>query len=600
MCANISVVPLLRMIPVFQSFEYPFWYLAFLQKIHTRQQRKGLAITREDILPHTLLSSSSWDSTCQAVHALQTDGPGMAPSVKVGKYVIKERIGGGAFTEVRSAVHEETGKEYAVKVFDRALMAKGGARTDIKKEIKIMQRLRHPNIVSIHTALVTNSRLYLVMEMVSGGELYSEILAQKKIDEDTSRRYFQQLIDAVVYCHRRGVFHRDLKPENLLLDNKGNVKLTDFGHAWMSETDEQDAGTEQLLTTMCGTPRYMAPEIVNGGAKEGYDGAKLDAWDCGMVLYVLLSGHVPFDGEDDDAVFKAILAGDMKYPASFSSGAKSVLASLLESDPKKRASLEAVRQHAWFQINYFEESTVPLSSQTAPEEALATDAAPSLTRVALNRRGVDSRVLSQRAGGNRPGGNRPGGGRPSSGIPVGNLSRVRQNSIARRKKTVFVKATSIAVSPADETPVPASASGEGAGREPKEEEAIRPLSSMIYDAMDISQMISPISNMISPAAASDEGFAPASADDGEDDAPVSFRDRFSVSGMYKTMRNGMGSKASEEREDAPSSTTTPMSMSALPDSKEGAQRPTSSVPRSLGRRAMLPMSPRGLKKKGFF
>lgn len=536
------------------------------------------------------------------MQARQTESWGMAPNakmapvVKVGKFLIKDRIGGGAFTEIRLAVHGETGKEYAVKVFDKDLMSKAdGARTDIKKEIKIMQRLCHPNIIAIETALVTNSRLYLVMELVNVGELYAEILSQKKIDEDTSRRYFQQLIDAVLYCHRRGVFHRDLRPQNMLLNNKGNLKLTDFGFAWMSDNEQQDRNTKELLKTRCGTPKYMAPEIVNG-ADQGYDGSKLDAWNCGMILYVLLAGGTPFVGEDDDTMLQSILKDEVKFPCFFSSGAKSVLTLLLEKDPNKRASLEEVRQTSWFQINYFEESTVPLSSQTAPEGAMNTRGSPSsLSRNVQTRGAADARAASQRAGGNRPGGSRPYSNRSNVGI-----ARVRQNSITRRNKTVFVKATSMAVSPTEEPAEVATRKKESEASAAETEEPLRPLSSLLYDAMDISQMMSPISQIISPAGAVDSDFVP-DDDDAEDNAvPMSFKDRFSGStlgSMVKTMRFGMSSKAREEKENVPGPITTPLSLSALPNAKESSERPTSNAQRSHGLRGMK-MSPRGLKKKG--
>jgi serine/threonine protein kinase len=149
----------------------------------------------------------------------------MAPAIKVGQYILKRKIGEGAFAEVRHAVHETTGEEFAVKVFDRAALPRGDLERDVKREIKIMQYLRHRGIVSIHAALVTEKKMYLVMELVKGGELYDEIVSKRRVDEKTSRHYFQQLVDAMIYCHQRGVVHRDLKPENILVTADGS-KLT--------------------------------------------------------------------------------------------------------------------------------------------------------------------------------------------------------------------------------------------------------------------------------------------------------------------------------------------------------------------------------------
>lgn len=272
-------------------------------------------------------------------------------------------------------MHEETKEEFAVKVFDRAKLPEGDFEKDIKKEVRIMQHLRHPNIVSIHAVLVTTSKMYLVMEFVRGGELYDEIVSRRRIDEDTSRKYFQQLIDAMCYCHRRGVVHRDLKPENLLLDEKGNLKVTDFGMSWMSDNASTEEKQKMLLRTQCGTPKYMAPEIIVRPSK-GYDGEKLDAWECGMVLYALLAGYLPFSGEDDDAVFRSILKGTVKFPSFFSSGARSLLLTLLEKNPDKRASLDEVRLHPWFQVNYFGDAAappLPESTETAIARKISDD-----------------------------------------------------------------------------------------------------------------------------------------------------------------------------------------------------------------------------------
>lgn len=273
------------------------------------------------------------------------------PFTKVGNYIIKKKIGTGAFAEVRLATNVETGEDLAVKVFDRSLIPKELFETSIKREVRIMQYLRHPNIVSIQSVLVAPKHLYLFMELVRGGELYDEIVSKTRIDETTSRHYFQQIVDAMVYCHRRGVVHRDLKPENLLLDGKGNIKITDFGMAWMTENTDYGAYGKQLLQTQCGTPKYMAPEII-AKPQNGYDGEKLDAWDCGMVLYALLAGYLPFNGESDNAVFRSIMNGKIKFPQHFSDGACSVLSKLLVKNPERRSSLEEIRGHYWFQCGY--------------------------------------------------------------------------------------------------------------------------------------------------------------------------------------------------------------------------------------------------------
>lgn len=290
----------------------------------------------------------------------------MAPTIKVGQYILKKKIGEGAFAEVRLAVHESTGEEFAVKVFDRSALPRSDLERDVKREIKIMQYLRHPGIVSIHAALVTETKMYLVMELVRGGELYDEIVSKRRVDEKTARRYFQQIVDAMVYCHKRGVVHRDLKPENILLTDEGNVKITDFGMSWMKEAVDVDGErkAKQLLKTQCGTAKYMAPEtIVRSSA--GYDGEKVDAWECGMVLYALLAGYLPFNGEDDNSVFQSILKGKLRFPSHFSPGAKDVLHRLLEKNPAKRATLPEIREHLWFLVDYKVDPTILNTSKAS-------------------------------------------------------------------------------------------------------------------------------------------------------------------------------------------------------------------------------------------
>lgn len=324
---------------------------------------------------------------------------------RVGKYLLKKKIGEGAFAEVRLAVHTETGIEYAVKVFDRRSLPTDEFERDVRKEIRIMQCLNHPNIVTVHAVLVTDRNLYLVMELVRGGELYEHIVSQKRVDEDTSRKYFQQIVDALVYCHKQGVYHRDLKPENLLLDEYGRIKITDFGMSFMKENRSSE---KQLLHTQCGTAKYMPPEIIVR-SKKGYDGAKLDAWECGMVLFALLAGHLPFNGDDDKSVFKSILNNELVVPSYISPGARVVLRLLLEKNPKKRASLVDIRNNPWFRIGYEGNSceptpgnplelshlqSAPVTPQTPTTEEIFAESTP----YAAMKRGV---VAPDR---NKPGG----------------------------------------------------------------------------------------------------------------------------------------------------------------------------------------------------
>ncbi|KAI3711738.1 hypothetical protein L1987_70281 [Smallanthus sonchifolius] len=222
-----------------------------------------------------------------------------------GKYVLGRQLGHGTFAKVYQARNLHTGRNVAMKVVAKEKVIKAGMMEQLKREISVMKLVRHPNIVKLHEVMASKSRVYFAMELVRGGELFSKI-EEGRLREDVARSYFQQLISAVDFCHSRGVYHRDLKPENLLLDEDGNLKVTDFGLTAFSDHLRQDG----LLHTTCGTPAYVAPEVIG---KKGYDGAKADIWSCGVILYVLLAGFLPFHDENVVAMFRKIYRGDFRF-----------------------------------------------------------------------------------------------------------------------------------------------------------------------------------------------------------------------------------------------------------------------------------------------
>lgn len=184
------------------------------------------------------------------------------------------------------------------------------------------------------------------MELVQGGELFELINQRGELEPKLARKYFQQLIEGVDYCHRRGVYHRDLKPENLLVDENGSLKITDFG---VSSMKGGTSGND-LLYTACGTPYYAAPEIING-AKGGYSGVKIDAWSCGIILYLLLAGTLPFMNPDMGKLYEEISQCQVTYPHWISGEAKDLISHLLVKDPNERYSLDDVRRHSWFALD---------------------------------------------------------------------------------------------------------------------------------------------------------------------------------------------------------------------------------------------------------
>ncbi|KAF3542635.1 hypothetical protein DY000_02010215 [Brassica cretica] len=228
----------------------------------------------------------------------------------------------------------------AMKVVAKEKVIKVGMVEQIKREISVMSMVKHPNIVELHEVMASKSKIYFAMELVRGGELFAKV-SKGRLREDVARVYFQQLISAVDFCHSRGVYHRDLKPENLLLDEEGNLKVTDFGLSALTEHLKQDG----LFHTTCGTPAYVAPEVI---LKKGYDGAKADLWSCGVILFVLLAGYLPFQDDNLVNMYRKIYRGDFKCPGWLSSDARRLVTKLLDPNPNTRITIDKVMDSSWF------------------------------------------------------------------------------------------------------------------------------------------------------------------------------------------------------------------------------------------------------------
>ncbi|KAK7385617.1 hypothetical protein VNO78_31350 [Psophocarpus tetragonolobus] len=304
----------------------------------------SLRLTRSYQLSRILLSN---ESSVAAVKPMpEVDHAAGENTSLFGKYEVGRLLGCGAFAKVYHARNIETGQSVAVKVLSKKKLTASGLASNVKREIAIMRRLHHPNIVKLHEILATKTKIYFVLEYAKGGELFARI-SKGRFSEDLARRYFQQLISAVGYCHARGVFHRDLKPENLLLDENGILKVSDFG---LSAVKEQ-LGVDGLFHTLCGTPAYVAPEIL---AKKGYHGAKVDVWSCGIILFVLVAGYLPFNDPNLMVMYKKIYKGDFRCPRWFSMDLRRFLARLLDTNPDTRITVDEILREPWFKKGYKE------------------------------------------------------------------------------------------------------------------------------------------------------------------------------------------------------------------------------------------------------
>ena len=213
----------------------------------------------------------------------------MLGTIRLVSFLIKiaTTIGEGTFGKVKLGIHTITGEKVAIKILEKKCIRNKADVVRVAREISFLKLTRHPNVVQLYEILETPGQLYLVMEYASHGELFDYIVEQQKVDEKTALKFFREIIAGISYLHSQGVIHRDLKPENLLLDSHDSIKIVDFGLS--------NSATENgLLKTACGSPCYAPPEMILG---KKYKGPLADIWSCGVVLFALLCGHLPFDDQ---------------------------------------------------------------------------------------------------------------------------------------------------------------------------------------------------------------------------------------------------------------------------------------------------------------
>mmetsp|Transcript_12767 Transcript_12767/g.15149 ORF Transcript_12767/g.15149 Transcript_12767/m.15149 type:complete len:333 (-) Transcript_12767:216-1214(-) len=260
------------------------------------------------------------------------------------KYSTKEVLGRGSFAIVKRAVRKKDGKELAVKIIKKAKLGQKELQI-VHDEVKIMDKIKHKNCVKLEEIFETNKKLYLVMEKLSGGELFDRIVAKGSYSEKEASVLIQSVAAALQYLHSIGIVHRDLKPENLIYANRDAnsvIKITDFGLAKL-KSPKQD----NMMETACGTPGYVAPEVLK---KQKYNNS-VDVWSLGVILYILLCGFPPFYHEKTQKLYQQIKQGDYDFPDPYwediTDSAKDIIKKMLTVDPAKRITIPQILEHPW-------------------------------------------------------------------------------------------------------------------------------------------------------------------------------------------------------------------------------------------------------------
>ncbi|EFA83217.1 putative protein serine/threonine kinase [Heterostelium album PN500] len=291
----------------------------------------------------------------------------------VGPFIIGKTLGQGTTGKVKLGFHKDTGFKVGIKIINKDLLNnKPSMRRKIEREVVLMKLIDHPNALKMYEVYETSNYLYvkdkikltilnydrfLILEYVEGGELFDYLVEKGGLESGEALFFFQQIIGGLDYCHSRNICHRDLKPENLLLSGDKKIKICDFGMGSIIKKDS-------LLHTSCGSPHYASPEVVSG---IDYDGQKTDVWSCGVILYALLTGRLPFDDDNIRRLLSKVKSGDFVMPAYIHKDAQDLLTKMLIVDPKKRISIKDIKKHPWFLSN-----TVQIQKSIPVDEIVST------------------------------------------------------------------------------------------------------------------------------------------------------------------------------------------------------------------------------------
>uniref|UniRef100_A0A3Q2XQU1 non-specific serine/threonine protein kinase n=1 Tax=Hippocampus comes TaxID=109280 RepID=A0A3Q2XQU1_HIPCM len=316
---------------------------------------------------------------------------------RVGSYLVGKMINKGSFAKVMVGLHIATGEKVAIKVINKKKAHQDPyVQKNMKREPRIHQMIRHPNVVLLLETLETENSFYMVLELCAGGDLMERICDSKRLPEKEVRRYARQILSAVAHLHQHGVVHRDLKIENFLLDEHNNIKIVDFG---LSNTLlRSESLPPELLSTQCGSPAYAAPELL---AHRKY-GPKVDTWSVGVSVFAMLTGTLPFTVEPFDLqnLHHKMVAGDIAHvPGDISKGAVTFVLSLLEPDPDKRPSIRAAMEGGWINEGYAKR---PLHTLSPNNRLRVEDLDPSVLAYMTDTLGYLTSEVTRTLVDNRP------------------------------------------------------------------------------------------------------------------------------------------------------------------------------------------------------
>ena len=258
---------------------------------------------------------------------------------KIENYTLTRQIGKGAYAIVKEAIHKATCEKVAIKVYDKATLLNPHRKKNVAREVQILQKLSHKNIVKLYESIDSAKELYLIMERIEGMSLYSKLksTAERRFSETEARNVFRQVVQGIQYCHTKNISHRDIKLENILITNNNEIKIIDFGFSICFLP-------EIKLHSFCGTPSYMAPEIV---AKKEYYGPSVDVWALGVLLYTMVTGRYPFKGENEQELNAKIGSAKFDTPLTVSRDCRELIKKILQIDPSKRPTCEEMLKDAF-------------------------------------------------------------------------------------------------------------------------------------------------------------------------------------------------------------------------------------------------------------